>query len=93
MHDSAAAKTEFQKLIDHRSLIGNFIVGSLAHLGLARAAALSGDLAKARVAYQDFFALWKDADPGVPILNRWGKGCWSRLLLSLKREEAMSSWP
>ena len=45
------------------------VVGSLAHLGLARAAALSGDSAKARVAYQDFFALWKDAEPGLPILK------------------------
>ena len=34
----------------------------------ARAAALSGDLPKSRRAYQDFLALWKDADPDVPIL-------------------------
>jgi hypothetical protein len=43
-------------------------VGSLARLGLSRAYALSGDAAKARTAYQDFFALWKDADPDIPIL-------------------------
>jgi hypothetical protein len=41
---------------------------SMAHLGLGRAYALTGDAAKARAAYQDFFALWKDADPGIPIL-------------------------
>jgi len=41
---------------------------SMAHLGLGRAHALSGDSAKSRAAYQDFFALWKDADPTVPIL-------------------------
>jgi len=38
-------------------------------LGLARAAALSGDTTKARKAYQDFFALWRDADPDIPILQ------------------------
>jgi hypothetical protein len=47
----------------------NFPLGALAHLGLARAYALSGDPAKARTAYQDFFALWKDADPDIPILK------------------------
>jgi len=46
----------------------NSITGALAKLGLARAYAGEGDPAKARVAYQDFFALWKDADPNVPIL-------------------------
>ncbi len=42
---------------------------SLAKLGLGRAYALSGDTAKAKAGYQDFFALWKDADPDVPILK------------------------
>ena len=42
--------------------------GSLTHLGLARAFTMQGDRAKARIAYQDFFALWKDADPDIPIL-------------------------
>ena len=45
-------------------------VGSLAHLGLGRAYALSGDSAKAKVAYNDFLTLWKDADPDVPILKQ-----------------------
>jgi cytochrome c-type biogenesis protein CcmH/NrfG len=42
----------------------------LAHLQLGRAYAQSGDAAKARTAYQDFFALWKDADPGIPVLQQ-----------------------
>jgi hypothetical protein len=41
----------------------------LAHLGLARAAALTGDTAKSRKAYQDFLALWKDADPDLTVLQ------------------------
>jgi predicted Zn-dependent protease len=45
-----------------------FALYALSYVGLARAYALTGDTAKARTAYQDFFALWKDADPDVPIL-------------------------
>jgi tetratricopeptide (TPR) repeat protein len=63
------AAQEFQKILDHRGIAGNSPVAALAHLGLARAYALSGDSAKARTAYQDFFALWKDADPDIPILK------------------------
>jgi tetratricopeptide (TPR) repeat protein len=65
------AAADFQKLIDTPGAGGlNWIpmTGPLARLGLARAAALSGDMAKSRRAYQDFLALWKDADPDVPIL-------------------------
>jgi len=47
----------------------NFPLGALAHLQLGRAYVMSGDTAKARTAYQDFFALWKDADPDIPILK------------------------
>jgi tetratricopeptide (TPR) repeat protein len=64
----AEVAREYQKIIDHRGIVMNGPIGALAHLGLARAYALQGDTAKARVAYQDFFALWKDADPGVPVL-------------------------
>ena len=42
----------------------------LAHLQLARAYMMSGDTAKAKIAWQDFFALWKDADPDIPILKQ-----------------------
>jgi eukaryotic-like serine/threonine-protein kinase len=48
----------------------NFTLGALAHLGIARAYTLSGDTAKSRSAYQDFFTLWKDADPDIPILKQ-----------------------
>jgi tetratricopeptide (TPR) repeat protein len=67
-HNGAAAGTEFQKFFDHRGISLNFPLSALAHLGLARADALSGDTAKAKTAYNDFFALWKDADPDIPIL-------------------------
>jgi len=63
-----AAAAEFQKILDHRGLLWNCATGALAHLGLARAYALQNDTPKARVAYQDFLTLWKDADPDIPIL-------------------------
>ena len=44
----------------------NGITGALAHLQLGRAYVLSGDTAKAKVAYQDFLTLWKDAYPDIP---------------------------
>ena len=68
-HNGSAAAIEFQRFLDHRGIVINFPLGTLAHLGLARAYVLSGDTAKARTKYQDFFALWKDADPDIPILK------------------------
>ena len=62
------ARVEFQKILDHRGVVGNDPIGALAHLGLARSYVLEGDTAKARASYRDFFALWKDADPAIPIL-------------------------
>jgi hypothetical protein len=67
--NGAAAAAEFQKLIDHPGIVQNFLLGSLAHLQLGRAYAISADPTKAKAAYQSFFALWKDADTDVPILN------------------------
>jgi eukaryotic-like serine/threonine-protein kinase len=67
--DGVAAAGEFQRILDHSGVVGNEPIGVLAHLGLGRAYALSGDSAKAKTAYQDFFALWKNADPEVPILK------------------------
>jgi eukaryotic-like serine/threonine-protein kinase len=64
------AGAEFQKILDHPGVIVNFPLAALAHLGLARARALMGDVAGARTAYQDFFAVWKDADPDIPILKQ-----------------------
>jgi ATP/maltotriose-dependent transcriptional regulator MalT len=68
--NGAAAATEFQKILDHSGVVGNEPIGALAHLGLGRAYALSGDSAKAKSAYHDFFALWKNADPDVPLLTQ-----------------------
>jgi serine/threonine protein kinase/Flp pilus assembly protein TadD len=64
------AAAEFQKVLDHPGVIVNFPLSALSHLGLGRARALSGDTAGARTAYQDFFALWKDADSDIPILKQ-----------------------
>jgi hypothetical protein len=62
------AIVQFQKILNARGLMENCHLGALAKLGLARAYALQGDKAKARSVYQAFFALWKDADPSIPIL-------------------------
>ena len=66
----SGAAAEFQKILDHPGLLWNCATGALAHLGLARAYALEGKTANARAAYQDFFTLWKDADPDIPILKQ-----------------------
>ena len=70
LHRGNEAAAEFQKLLDHPGIVLNSILGALAHWQLGRAYALAGDNSKARSAYQDFFALWKDADPDVPILKQ-----------------------
>jgi serine/threonine protein kinase/tetratricopeptide (TPR) repeat protein len=69
-HNGTAAAAEFQKLLDHRGIVLNFVTGALAHLQLGRAYAMTGDTAKAKSAYQEFFTLWKDADSDVPILKQ-----------------------
>ncbi|MGA7922293.1 MAG: protein kinase [Candidatus Acidiferrales bacterium] len=69
LHQGERAAAEFQKFFDHRGLVGNCPLGALAYLGLARALALQGDAAKTRSAYKDFLALWKDADPDIPVLR------------------------
>jgi tetratricopeptide (TPR) repeat protein len=65
---AANAADEFRRLIGQRSPAA-VRFHPLAHLGLARAAVVAGDPATARTAYQDFFALWKDADADLPVLN------------------------
>ena len=64
----AAAAGEFQKILDHAGVVGNEPIGALAHLGLGRAYVEAGDSAKAKSAYEEFFALWKNADADVPVL-------------------------
>jgi eukaryotic-like serine/threonine-protein kinase len=67
--DGEKAAVEFQKLIDHPGLTVNYPLGALARLGLGRAYARGGNIQKARQAYQDFFAIWKDADSDIPLLK------------------------
>lgn len=69
MRRPSEAAAEFQKLLDHRGLVGLDPIGALAHLQLGRMFASSGEKAKAKAAYDAFFTLWKDADPDVPILK------------------------
>ncbi len=64
----AEAAGEFQRIIAHKEMAELWATVPLAHLGLARAYALQGEAAKARLAYQDFLAIWKDADPDLPVL-------------------------
>ena len=64
------AALEFQTILDHRGVTMNSPIGPLSHLGLGRAFAASANTPQARTSYQDFFALWKDADPDIPILKQ-----------------------
>jgi serine/threonine protein kinase/tetratricopeptide (TPR) repeat protein len=78
--DGKESAAEFQKIIDHSGIVWNCWTGALAHLGVARANALEArtsqgadaDAARVRAltAYKDFLALWKDADPDIPILKQ-----------------------
>jgi len=68
LNKGAEAAAEFQKILSHRGWSVRGVLYPLAYVGLARGAILQGDTAKARKAYQGFFALWKDADPDTPIL-------------------------
>jgi tetratricopeptide (TPR) repeat protein len=64
------AVVEFQKVLNHRGIVFADPIGALAHLQLGRAYVASGDMAKAKNAYQDFLTLWKDADEDIPILKQ-----------------------
>ncbi|MDP9340120.1 MAG: protein kinase [Acidobacteriota bacterium] len=72
------AAAEFQKIVDWRGVVASEPIGALAHLGLARAYALANDATKSRSAYDAFFALWKVADPDIPILEQ-AKAEYSRI--------------
>jgi tetratricopeptide (TPR) repeat protein/predicted Ser/Thr protein kinase len=68
-HNGAAATIEFQKILDHPGVVAPDPIGALAHLQIGRAYAMTGDSIRAKVAYQDFLTLWKDADSDIPILK------------------------
>jgi eukaryotic-like serine/threonine-protein kinase len=68
-HDGPQAAIEFRKIIEHRTLLANYPLESMAFAGLARAYAFAGDSEKARQNYHKFFDLWKDADPTIPCLK------------------------
>jgi eukaryotic-like serine/threonine-protein kinase len=70
LHQGTAAAVEFQKIVDHPGVVLNFPLGALAKLRLAQAYVLQGDTTKALATYHDFFSLWKDADPDIPILKQ-----------------------
>jgi tetratricopeptide (TPR) repeat protein len=69
-HQATAAAAEFQTILNHPGVVLNEPIGALAYLGLGRAYALAGDTAKAKTAYQDFLAIWKDADPDLPVYKQ-----------------------
>ena len=69
-HQGFEAAAEFQNILDHRSIVVSDPIGALAHLQVGRAYVLSGNITKAKTAYQDFLALWKEADPDIPILKQ-----------------------
>ena len=69
-HQGAEAAGEFQKILDHRTIVVSDPIGALAHVQLGRAFAMAGEIGKARQGYDEFFALWKDADAGIPILGQ-----------------------
>ncbi len=63
------AATEFQKILDHRGVVGSEPIGALAHLQMGRALALAGETDKAKQAYEDFLAEWEGADAAIPVLK------------------------
>jgi DNA-binding winged helix-turn-helix (wHTH) protein/Flp pilus assembly protein TadD len=64
------AEAEFQKLADHKGLVGIDVIGALAYLQIARAQKMMGDEASARKSYEEFLTIWKDADPDLPIYQQ-----------------------
>jgi eukaryotic-like serine/threonine-protein kinase len=70
MGDGRSAAAEFQRILDHPGIVGRSVTGVLSCLQLARAQKMTGDVAAARKRYEDFFNLWKEADPDIPIYRQ-----------------------
>ena len=70
MNQGAKAAAEFQKILDHKGLTVGDPVSAMARLQLGRSYVRAGGTANAKAAYQQFLNLWKDADPGVPVLEQ-----------------------
>jgi serine/threonine protein kinase/Flp pilus assembly protein TadD len=70
LKNGAKAAAEYQDILNHRGVDPLSPIYNLSHLGLGRAYLLQGNTAEARAAYQDFFAVWKDADPEIPVLKQ-----------------------
>ncbi len=69
------AAKEFEKVLNHRGIVLADPIGALAHFLLGKALVLSGEKDRARIAYQDFLALWKDADKDIPVLKQASAEC------------------
>jgi tetratricopeptide (TPR) repeat protein len=63
------ATAEFQAILNHRGEAPVSQLYALAQLGVGRAAALGGDVDKARQAYDGFLDLWRAADQALPLLR------------------------
>jgi serine/threonine protein kinase/tetratricopeptide (TPR) repeat protein len=70
MGEGRLAAAEFQKLLDHPGIVGRDVHGALAHLQLGRAKRMMGDGAGARKSYEEFLAVWKGADPDIPVYQQ-----------------------
>jgi serine/threonine protein kinase/tetratricopeptide (TPR) repeat protein len=70
LHRYTEAAAEFQKILNHRGIVGADPISALAHLQLGRVFAAMGDPAKAKTAYQDFLTLWKDADSEISLVKQ-----------------------
>ena len=69
LKDRRAATIEFRHIVDHRGEVPASMLYALAHLGLARAAALDEDIQTTRAAYERFLSLWKNADPDLDVVR------------------------
>ena len=69
-HRGAEAATEFQKILTHPGIMFSDPAMVMAHLQLGRAWATAGNKRKAKDAYREFFTLWKEADPDIPVLKQ-----------------------